>query len=99
MDIESTNIAPIDPKRGTVNFTNGAASRRRLVEVQRMVGVDDVAELVRQLGAKWVHVEVTVLAPVEQPLHVATADVADPVVLARALGLTDYKGEWVEVEE
>lgn len=51
-----------------------------------MVRVEGVPQVRRQLGAHWVDVELAELAPVEESLHGVATDIADALVLARALG-------------
>lgn len=80
MNIDSTNIAAVDPQRRTISFANRASARGELSEGQLMVAVDDVADMLRELGAKWVHVEVAGVATVKHAVDGFTADIAAPVV-------------------
>ena len=80
MDIDSTNIAAVDPERRTIRFTNRTTARGELVEPELMAFVDDMVELLGELGAKWVHIEVTAIASVEQALDAFTTNVTAPMV-------------------
>lgn len=55
-----------------------------------MIWVKRVSHVLRQLGAQRVDVEVAELAPVEKPLDRVAAQIADTLVLARALGSNHY---------
>lgn len=68
------------------------------MKLQRMFAVNHMADVFRELGAKWVGVEVAVLAPVEQPLDGVPTNVANSVDQASAVGLTEDKSEVVAVD-
>lgn len=74
MNIESTNITSINPKRRTILSTNNTAPKAKLLEVQRMVFVDHMTKLSRKLSAKWVSVEVAVFAAVDEAMDGIVAD-------------------------
>lgn len=95
MDIDSTDLASVHPKRRTALFANRAATVRKLLELQRMFVVGHMAELFRELGAEWMGVEIAVFAPVEQPLNRVPTNVADSLVQASAAGLTENQSEVV----
>lgn len=79
MNIESTNFTSINPKRRTILSTNNTASKAKLLEVQRMVIVDHMTKLLRKLSAKWVSVEVAVIAAVHEAVNGIVADVTASV--------------------
>lgn len=80
MNIDSTNVAAINPERRTILFANRASARGELAEGEFMAAVDEVAELLRELGAKWMDIEVAVIAAVEHAVDGFTADIAAAMV-------------------
>lgn len=89
MNIKATSLAPVPPRTAHA-FANRTPARRGGLEHQLMIWVKRVSHVLRQLGAQRVDVEVAELAPVEKPLHRVAAQIADTLVLARALGSNHY---------
>lgn len=52
MNIDFTNGATINPERRTISFANRTVAGGELVEAELMVGINDVAEVVGEAGAK-----------------------------------------------
>lgn len=94
MDIESTNIAAVDPERGAISVANAAASKGDFLEGEFVGVVYDVAEVVGELGAEWVDVEVAEIAHVGDAGDGFATDVTDRTVV---VGI-EIEMEWVVVE-
>lgn len=79
MNINSTIVTAVHPKRRTISFANGTAASRELVEPQLMGGVNDMAQALGEVGAIWMDVEMAVVAAVEIAVDGFTANVTNPM--------------------
>ena len=94
MNIKGASLAPVPPRTAQAAANRTGAIGAAGLERQLMSFVKHVSHVLWEPGAERVEVEIAGLAPIEEPLHAVAAQIADTLVLARAL-LSNHQTEVV----